>query len=110
MQFGDNEATGEPAPASVPTTVIASNLRRFPIKVGPPAPVFHPIAYRGVVAAWPVEWRERWGLRANALEEQGLSWRDAEAQSFVETWNQRRSEQSPLAETARERSAAAQSG
>jgi hypothetical protein len=38
------------------------------------------------VADWPVEWRERWGRRANALEEQGLSWRDAEAQAFVEVW------------------------
>lgn len=55
-----------------------------------PAPVFHPLAYRGVVANWPVEWRERWGVRANSLEEDGLSWRDAETQAFVEVWNQLR--------------------
>ena len=48
------------------------------------------LAYRGVVANWPVEWRERWGRRANSLEEGGLSWRDAETQAFVEVWNQLR--------------------
>ena len=55
-----------------------------------PPPIFHPLAYRGVVANWPVEWRERWGRRANSLEEGGLSWRDAETQAFVEVWNQLR--------------------
>ena len=49
--------------------------------------IFHPLAYRGVVAGWPDTWRERWGRRANELEETGLSWRDAEAQAFVEVWN-----------------------
>jgi hypothetical protein len=40
-----------------------------------------------------VAWRERWGRRANALEESGLTWRDAETQAFVEVWNLRRQEQ-----------------
>ena len=53
----------------------------------PPPPVFHPLAYRSVVAAWSLESRERWGRRANALEDTGLSWRDAETQAFVEVWN-----------------------
>ena len=57
-----------------------------------PPPIFHPLAYRGVVANWPVEWRERWGRCANALEEGGLSWRDAETQAFVEVWNQIRNQ------------------
>jgi hypothetical protein len=49
------------------------------------------------VADWPVEWRERWGRRANALEvENGLSWRDAETQAFVEVWNLFRSQDPPL--------------
>lgn len=52
--------------------------------------VFHPPAYRGVLAGWPQDRRERWGRRANELEESGLSWRDAEAQAFVEIWNQTR--------------------
>ena len=53
----------------------------------PPPPVFHPLAYRSVVAAWSLESRERWGRRANDLEDAGLSWRDAETQAFVEVWN-----------------------
>ena len=52
-----------------------------------PATVFHPLAYRSVVANWPIEWREQWGRRANDLEETGLSWRDAEAKAFVEVWH-----------------------
>jgi len=39
------------------------------------------------VAGWTVEDRERWGRRANELEETGLGWRDAEAQAFVEVWH-----------------------
>ena len=100
MQFGDEEEAGEVAPAPVPATAIATNGRRFPAKVNPPAPVFHPLAYRGVVAEWPVEWRERWGRRANELEEEGLSWRDAEAQAFVEVWAQVRGHQTANPATA----------
>ena len=94
MQFGDEEVTGDIVPAPVPETATAAKLRRPPVKTKPPAPVFHPLAYRGVVAEWPVEWRERWGRRANALEEKGLSWRDAEAQAFVEVWSEVRAQQS----------------
>ncbi len=90
IQFGDEEEAGDIAPAQVPATAATAKLRRVPAKAIPPAPVFHPLAYRGVVAAWTVEWRERWGLRANELEEQGLSWRDAEAQAFVEVWKELR--------------------
>jgi hypothetical protein len=36
--------------------------------------------------------RERWGLRANALEDAGLSWRDAERQAWVEIVEQQRDE------------------
>lgn len=46
-----------------------------------------PLPYRQVLATWPDDWRERWGRRANELEESGLSWRDAEGQAFVETWS-----------------------
>jgi hypothetical protein len=94
MLFEDEEESSKVAPAAVPASEIASNLRRLPVKINPPAPVFHPLAYRGVVAEWPVEWRERWGRRANALEEKGLSWRDAEAQAFIEVWGEVRAQQS----------------
>jgi hypothetical protein len=52
-----------------------------------PVPVFHPLAYRSVVAGWSLENRERWGRRTNELEDTGLTWRDAEAQAFVEVWH-----------------------
>ena len=45
---------------------------------------------RMALARWPDEWRERWGRRANALEDTGLPWHEAEAQAFVEIWNERR--------------------
>jgi hypothetical protein len=49
-----------------------------------------PLPYRTVLADWPDEWRERWGRRANELEDSGLSWRDAEGRAFLEIWNQLR--------------------
>jgi hypothetical protein len=52
------------------------------------APIFHPLAYRSVVADWALDTRKRWGIRANELESTGLSWRDAETQAFVEVWHQ----------------------
>jgi hypothetical protein len=52
------------------------------------APIFHPLAYRSVVADWAIDTRKQWGLRANELESTGLSWRDAETQAFVEVWHQ----------------------
>ena len=57
----------------------ASGGRRVDIK---------PLPYRKVVADWPDDWRERWGRRANDLEDSGLSWRDAEGRAFVEIYSQ----------------------
>lgn len=45
----------------------------------------NPLPWREPLARWPDEWRERWGHRANALEDQGLGWKDAEEQAFTET-------------------------
>jgi hypothetical protein len=63
-------------PENGPGELRAVDLKSFP--------------YRKALANWPDEWRERWGHRANALEEQGLSWRDAEAQAFFEVQDERR--------------------
>ena len=98
MLFGDDEAPGEVAGA--PETRAdrpGSAMVAHPGHEGrvAPPPVFHPPAYRGVVAGWTQGWRERWGRRANELEEAGLSWRDAEAQAFVEVWDQVRQERRP---------------
>ena len=100
MMFGDDEEIGESEPAPVPPAANAQGVGRLPVKANAPPPVFHPLAYRGVVAEWPVEWRERWGRRANALEEKGLSWRDAEAQAFVEIWHEVRATQANPSATA----------
>src|SRR4051812_35593229 len=43
-----------------------------------------PLPHRRVLATWPDAWRERWGRRANELEEAGAPWRDAEGTAFVE--------------------------
>ncbi len=74
MMFDEDEAA--PSPADRPGRVAES---RPPRRIPPPA-------YRAVVAGWPDDWRERWGRRANELEEAGLAWRDAESQAFVEVW------------------------
>ena len=88
--FEDEEtAVGGEVVSESPTNrapIAAISHAEHPASSGP-TQVFHPPAYRAVVATWPESWRERWGRRANDLEEAGLSWRDAEAQAFVETWN-----------------------
>jgi len=97
MPFEDGDDTGRVAVESSPDPApeITAGSRRRSVETSFPPPVFHPLAYRGVVADWPVVWREQWGKRANELEESGLSWRDAETQAFVEVWKLRRQQQSP---------------
>lgn len=41
--------------------------------------------WRQAVAIWPVEWRERWGRRANDLQDAGAAWAVAERSAFNET-------------------------
>jgi hypothetical protein len=95
----DGETGANPAEPSSPPPPSDHSASSEPALA--PPPIFHPLAYRGVVANWPIEWRERWGLRANSLEEDGLSWRDAETQAFVEIWNQLRHQ--PAAQAAESR-------
>jgi len=92
MPFGDEDQTGSINPAPVPSSENPSGTRRRSATTPSRSTISHRPEYRTVVAARPVEWRERWGRRANALEENGLSWRDAETQAFVEVWNQFRKE------------------
>jgi hypothetical protein len=98
IQFGDEDEVGEYVKTESPTR--SSGFRRHvklsgagatahrPSTVKHSNPVFHPLAYRSVIADWPIDWRGQWGQRANELEESGLSWRDAEAQAFVEIWHE----------------------
>ncbi|AMV37174.1 hypothetical protein [Planctomyces sp. SH-PL62] len=85
-------ADGPPAVRFRRPRKAAPALRPEPVDRTPPPPVFHPLAYRSVVAAWSLDARERWGRRSNELEDEGLSWRDAETQAFVEVWNHLRRE------------------
>jgi hypothetical protein len=36
------------------------------------------------LAEWPVEWRAKWGVRANELEASGIPWPEHERQAFNE--------------------------
>jgi hypothetical protein len=95
MIFGDEEEAGHAKPSAVPAKENPNIPGRRGSKVAAAFPVSHPPEYRRVLANWPDEWREQWGRRANALEDGGLSWRDAEAQAFVEVLSQLREHQSP---------------
>lgn len=69
-------------------------------KLSTPAPVAaeepsppQSLPWRRRVAGWPDDWRERWGRTANALEDAGLGWRDAEERAWAETLKARREEE-----------------
>jgi hypothetical protein len=94
-ESGDEAGQVQVKSPPVPKTETPADFGLPAVKSAAPAAVFHPLAYRGVVAEWTVELRERWGRRANELEESGLSWRDAETQAFVEVWHLARGHQSP---------------
>lgn len=87
MIFGDEDEAALVNPSAVPAKENPNIPGRRLSRASASGPVFHPPEYRRVLANWPDEWREQWGHRANALEESGLSWRDAETQAFVEVWN-----------------------
>ena len=36
------------------------------------------------LARWPLEWRAKWGVRANELQDQGVGWPEHERRAFVE--------------------------
>ena len=97
ISSGDEEATDveEPECAPAPDSSRTKDIRQHAAASACPPPVFHPLEYRNILATWPVQWRARWGRRSNELEEGGLSWRDAEAQAFVEVWNIYRKGQAP---------------
>jgi hypothetical protein len=54
-----------------------------PAVAGPPVPpewrgARLDLHWRAAIAWWPVEWRRRWGVRANELEAAGCAWNVAE--------------------------------
>jgi hypothetical protein len=48
----------------------------------PLTPNLVPSVWRDQLAGWPIEWRERWGRLANALEEQGVLFPESERRAF----------------------------
>ena len=48
----------------------------------PPPPPWPPRPLE--LAEWPVEWRARWGRRANELEDSGIPWPEHERRAFHE--------------------------
>ena len=42
------------------------------------------VPWRSVVARWPIDRRQKWGDRANQLQDAGLGWKDAERVAFHE--------------------------
>ena len=40
--------------------------------------------WRPTVARWPIDRRQAWGDRANALQDAGLDWKEAERMAFEE--------------------------
>ncbi len=42
------------------------------------------LPWRATVGSWPIELRQRWGDRANALQDGGLEWHEAERVAFEE--------------------------
>jgi hypothetical protein len=47
-----------------------------------------PLPWRPIVGGWPLSYRQRWGDRANALQDEGLSWHEAERLAFEELGGQ----------------------
>jgi hypothetical protein len=43
-----------------------------------------PLPWRSKVGSWPLDLRQRWGDRANALQDQGHPWHEAERIAFEE--------------------------
>ncbi len=70
---------GEPGPARPlegPTVPPKAALDNPVLPPWPPRPA--------ELAEWPVEWRARWGRRANELQDQGIPWPDHERRAFAE--------------------------
>ena len=59
------------------------------------------LPWRARLADWPDAWRERWGHRANQLEDSGLHWIEAEKQAWNETIKLKANQPSPAVERPR---------
>jgi hypothetical protein len=77
-------AADESSPDTDPTDPPASEPPGPPVGSVGPGPPPADRSWRTAVARWPVEWRERWGRRANEVEFAGAAWIEAEWSAFGE--------------------------
>jgi hypothetical protein len=63
---------------------VLADLKPELIELLTPSPRFAPMPWRDALANASIEFRERWGYRANELEEGGMPWREAEEQAYRE--------------------------
>jgi hypothetical protein len=61
------------------------SVRPDPPPAGKPDPLPPDRSWRRIVARWPVDWRRRWGARANELADGGEPWDRSEWLAFRET-------------------------
>jgi hypothetical protein len=45
---------------------------------------FSRLFWRGTIARWPIDRRQKWGDRANELQDAGFGWKEAERVAFEE--------------------------
>lgn len=70
------------------------------IDIPEPASVATPrLPWRSELANWPVAWRERWGRRANQLEDEGHDWRESERMAFEAVRAERVAKEGPYADS-----------
>jgi hypothetical protein len=73
----------DPGPAAVPEATDETNADD--VEQPPPAESATPPPWPprpAELAEWPVEWRAKWGVRANELQDQGIPWPEHERQAF----------------------------
>jgi hypothetical protein len=81
LGIAGEESSKSTPPSPVPPRRLEQTRPAGPDGWGPP-PADR--GWRKALAGWPVEWRERWGRRANELQDAGASWAEAEWRAFHE--------------------------
>lgn len=76
----------EPKFADLPlwyASLVAPPTWDEPAKASEPEPCTR-LFWRATVSRWPIPRRQAWGDRANALQDAGLGWKEAERTAFEE--------------------------
>ncbi len=85
LSFSDRAAAGPEASSVIDLPLWYAALVAPAVRVEPASPQSHPgLFWRAIVARWPLDRRQRWGDRANELQDAGFDWREAERVAFEE--------------------------